>query len=159
MRWQLLDRIVECDAGKRALGIKCFTRSESFFQDHFPGMPIVPGVLQIEMIAQLAGKCIAMARTEVLPVIGSVKGAKFYQSIRPGDQCFIHIEVKKIAQGYALADGFITVNNERVSSAEIFFGLTPRERLSSESFDDVTRDFKAREKEKTLQGSPEESLA
>ncbi len=144
MRWQLLDRIVECEAGMRAVGIKCFTRSESFFQDHFPGMPIVPGVLQIEMIAQLAGKCIVQSRHEILPVLGSVKSAKFYQAIKPGDQCFIHIEIKKIASSYGLAEGYILVDNQKVCSAEIFFGMVPREKLNSESFDEVTKEFKLR---------------
>ena len=51
MRWYLVDRLVECVPGKSAIGIKSFSRSELFFMDHFPGFPIVPGVLQIEMMA------------------------------------------------------------------------------------------------------------
>lgn len=144
MRWQLLDRITECEPGVRAIGIKCFTRSEEFFRDHFPGMPIVPGVLQIEMIAQLAGKCIAMKQKNVLPVLGTVKAAKFYRNIRPGDQCIIKIEVTKIARAFGTANGVIEVDGQKMASAEIFFGMVDRSALNSESFDDVTKDFLAK---------------
>ena len=104
MRWFLIDRIVECQPGVSATGIKTFPADEEFFQDHFPGMPIVPGVLQIEMMAQMAGKCIAMSLDQVLPVLGSVKAAKFYHNIRPEDQCRIIISVTKIAKSYKSGD-------------------------------------------------------
>ena len=78
MRWFLIDRIVECDPGKSIIGVKVFSRSEIFFMDHFNGFPIVPGVLQIEMMATTGGKAIKLAEDSWLPVLGSVKKAKFY---------------------------------------------------------------------------------
>jgi 3-hydroxyacyl-[acyl-carrier-protein] dehydratase len=145
MRWQLLDRIVECEPGKTAVGIKCFSRSEIFFMDHFPGFPIVPGVLQIEMMAQMAGKCIAIGNPEILPVLGSVKNAKFYKNIIPGDQCFIRAQITKVARQYGMAEVQVEVEGIKVSSAEILFGFVPRKNLESNSFDAVTTEWLKRQ--------------
>lgn len=146
LRWLLIDKIVECEPGVSAVGQKTFPRSDLFFMDHFPGMPIVPGVLQIEMMAQMGGKCIAMSRRDVLPVLGTVKGAKFFHNINPGDLCVIKARVTKVAKSYSLAEGEIEVDGRKVSSASIMFGHVERTRLGSEEFDAVTQDFLARQK-------------
>jgi 3-hydroxyacyl-[acyl-carrier-protein] dehydratase len=141
VRWFLIDRIIECEPGQSAIGKKKFSPTDEFFQDHFPGMPIVPGVLQIEMIAQMAGKCIAMSLKDVLPVLGNVKGAKFYHNIRPDDQCLIKIAVTKVAKSYSMAEGHIEVDGKKMSSASILFGHIPRQNLNSEDFDAVTQEW------------------
>lgn len=145
MRWLLIDKILECEPGESAMGTKCFSRSETFFMDHFPGMPIVPGVLQIEMMAQMAGKCIGLKVPEKLPVLGSVKNARFYRSIEPGDVCVIKAKIQKIAAQFALADAVVEVDGKKCSSATILFAYVPRSRLSSESFDGVVQEWKARQ--------------
>ncbi len=141
MRWQFLDRIISCEPGISAVGIKCFSRSELFFMDHFPGFPIVPGVLQIEMMAQMAGKCIAIKNPLILPVLGSVKNSKFYRNINPGDQCKIYAQITKIAKQYGTAECYIEVDGLKVSSAEILFAFLPRTHLQSENFDGVTQEW------------------
>lgn len=151
MRWLLIDQILVCAPGEFAVGIKTFPRSELFFQDHFPGMPIVPGVLQIEMIAQLAGKCIAMKHPEILPVLGSVKSAKYYQNINPGEQCTIKVNITKIGKGYATADGIVEVEGRRVSTASILFGQVERTRVTSSDFDQVIADWQRRQRAKEAQ--------
>lgn len=93
--------------------------------DHFPGFPIVPGVLQIEMIAQLGGRCIRAARTDVLTVLGSVQNAKFRKNITPGDQALIFAEVTAIRSSYSSVHGWIEVNGEKVCEAEIRYGHVP----------------------------------
>ncbi len=145
MRWLLIDRIIECQPGVAAVGIKTFPRSDLFFMDHFPGMPIVPGVLQIEMIAQMAGKCAAMANPEILPVLGSVKNAKFYKNVNPGDLCVIKARIIKMSKNYVVGEGEIEVDGQKVASASILFGVVERSKLSSNSFDAVTQDFLARQ--------------
>lgn len=145
MRWQLVDKILECEPGIRAKGVKTFPRSDLIFMDHFPGFPIVPGVLQIEMIAQMAGKCAALARPGVLPVLGAVKSAKFYRNVEPGDACIIHVQLEKLSATYLTASGRIEVDGRKVASAEILFGLVERSRTNSESFDAVTQDWLKRE--------------
>lgn len=124
MRWLLVDKILEMEPGKKALGVRCFSRSELFFMDHFPGYPIVPGVLQIEMIAQVGGKCIMAANPEYLPVLTSVKSAQFRQTIEPGDRALIHAEVT-LRKSYSLANGWIEVNGKKVSAAEVMYGHVP----------------------------------
>lgn len=142
MRWLLIDQIVSCEPGVRGTGVKTFSRSEEFFRDHFPGMPIVPGVLQIEMMAQMAGKCFAIANPEILPVLGTVKAAKFFGQINPGDRCYIHATITKMGRGFLTADAFVEVEGKKVSSASILFGQVQRDRLSSTEFDAVTEEWK-----------------
>lgn len=145
MRWLLIDQIIDCEPGVRAKGVKTFSRSEVFFMDHFPGMPIVPGVLQIEMMAQMAGKCYAIAHPEILPVLGTVKAAKFYGNVNPGDRCVIHAEITKEGRGFLVADAFVEVEGKKVSSATILFGQVQRNRLSSQEFDAVVEDWKKKQ--------------
>ncbi len=142
MRWLLIDQILECEPGVRAKGVKTFSRSEEFFMDHFPGMPIVPGVLQIEMMAQMGGKCYAIANPDILPVLGTVKNAKFYGNVNPGDRCVISAEIVKAGKGFLVADCIVEVEGKKVSSASILFGMVQRSRLNSKDFDAVVEDWK-----------------
>jgi 3-hydroxyacyl-[acyl-carrier-protein] dehydratase len=145
MLWFLIDRIVECDPGKTLTAIKCFTRSESFFQNHFANYPIVPGVLQIEMIAQAGGKCIKALDSSYAPALGSVKKAKFYKQIYPGDQCEIKFEMEKVTSQYAKGKGIVYVNGEKKSSAEIFYAFLPEEIAKTFDPDVVLEEWKKRE--------------
>ncbi len=124
MRWILVDKIVEMNPGKSAVGIRSFSLSEIFFMDHFPGFPIVPGVLQVEMIAQVGGKCIRAANPKLLAILSSVKSAKFRNRIEPGDQATIKVEVQ-VRKSYSLAEGIIEVNGKKVSEAEIMYAHIP----------------------------------
>jgi 3-hydroxyacyl-[acyl-carrier-protein] dehydratase len=150
MRWALVDKILECSPGVSATGTKTFPRSDLFFMDHFPEFPIVPGVLQIEMMAQLAGKCISLKHPGILPVLGSVKQAKFYANVGPGDLCIITAKISKIAKAYSVADMEVKVDGVRVSAATILFGHVSRDKMQKNSehteFDAVTRDFLRRQK-------------
>lgn len=141
MRWRLIDTILACEAGVSATGMKTFSAQEEFFQDHFPGMPIVPGVLQVEMMAQMIGKCAAMSRPDILPVIGTIKSAKFFHNINPEDKCIIQAKIDKLAKSYIIGSASIEVDAKVVSTATILFGLLPRSRLVSNDFDSVTQEF------------------
>ena len=95
----LVDRVIECDMESRIVGIKNVTTNEPFFQGHFPEYPIMPGVLIIEALAQVA--CILALNTLKKEGHGSVfftgiDGAKFRQPVRPGDQ--LRLELLKIKQ-------------------------------------------------------------
>ena len=95
----LVDRVIECDMESRIVGIKNVTTNEPFFQGHFPEYPIMPGVLIIEALAQVA--CILALKTLKKEGHGSVfftgiDGAKFRQPVRPGDQ--LRLELEKIKQ-------------------------------------------------------------
>jgi len=95
----LVDRVIECDMESRIVGIKNVTTNEPFFQGHFPEYPIMPGVLIIEALAQVA--CILALKMLKKEGHGSVfftgiDGAKFRQPVRPGDQ--LRLELLKIKQ-------------------------------------------------------------
>jgi 3-hydroxyacyl-[acyl-carrier-protein] dehydratase len=95
----LVDRVVDCDMDSRIVGLKNVTTNEPFFQGHFPEYPIMPGVLIIEALAQVA--CILALKILKKEGHGSVfftgiDGAKFRQPVRPGDQ--LQLELVKIKQ-------------------------------------------------------------
>jgi len=126
VRWVFIDRLVTCDPGKSALGLKAFTRAELFFMDHFPGRAIVPGSIQVEMIAQTAGRCIKIARPEVLTLLSRVHSARFIKPIVPGDQCYITVQIVKLRSNYAIASGIIEVAGEPAAEAEVMYAVVPR---------------------------------
>ncbi len=110
----LIDRIVEFEPAKRLVAIKNVTINEPFFQGHFPGYPIMPGVLVVEAMAQ-AGGIIMMAempdRSEKLVVFTGIERAKFRRPVTPGDQLRIEVDVLSFRtragriSGRALVDG------------------------------------------------------
>lgn len=110
----LIDRIVEFEPAKRVVAIKNVTVNEPFFQGHFPGAPIMPGVLVIEAMAQ-AGAVIMLSelpdRQNKLAVFTGIDSAKFRRSVTPGDQLRIEVDVLSFRpragkmQGKAFIDG------------------------------------------------------
>jgi 3-hydroxyacyl-[acyl-carrier-protein] dehydratase len=121
----MIDRIVELDPWKRAVGIKNISMNEAYFQGHFPESPIMPGVLMIEAIAQV-GIVLYKYKNEVTPlakyelVLGTVK-SRFLGSAYPGDQLLIEvIPVRFISTG-GMAKGICTVKGRKVCSVEISF--------------------------------------
>lgn len=94
----LVDKVVEYDAGKSAVGIKCVTKNEEFFQGHFPSRPVMPGVLQVEALAQLAGiVCLNMEGAEpgALFFFAGVDGVKWKKPVVPGDTLVMEVKIKK----------------------------------------------------------------
>lgn len=95
----MIDRILECENGVRAVGLKNVTINESFFQGHFPGTPVMPGVLIIEAMAQTAAVLVVNtlgAEGEgKLVYFMTIDNAKFRRPVTPGDTVHIHVEVIK----------------------------------------------------------------
>lgn len=124
----LVDRIIELEPMKRAVGIKNVTANEQFFQGHFPGKPIMPGVLLLEAMAQVGG--IAMLVGDEyrgkLAVFAGIDRVKFRRPVVPGDQVRMVAELVKVrgTMGKVWAEAF--VEGELVAEGEFLFALTSK---------------------------------
>jgi len=124
----LVDKVVEYEEGKRAVGIKSVTLNEPHFTGHFPDRPIMPGVLQVEALAQLAGiVCLQMEGAEPGAVFffAGVDGVKWKKPVVPGDTLVMEVEIKKwnkrfgiaTAEGRAYVDGEVAVEVDEMKFA------------------------------------------
>ena len=121
----MVDRIIEFEEDRRAVGVKAVTINEPYFQGHFPGHPVMPGVLQVEAMAQVAS-IIMMRKPENIGKIGyfmSADSVKFRKPVFPGDTLFIHCEMISAKKRLGKAAAKCMVNDEVVSEAELLFGL------------------------------------
>lgn len=121
----LVDKVVEVEEGKRAVGIKNVTINEPFFQGHFPGNPIMPGVLIVEAMAQVG--LIALKTMDEykdkLGVFTGIDGVRFKKQVVPGDTLRIEVELVKIRRGIGVAEGVAYVGDELACKGTIMFGL------------------------------------
>lgn len=121
----LIDKVVELEGYRRAVGIKNVTYNEPFFQGHFPDQPIMPGVLQIEAMAQLAG-ALLMRKSEnqgKVAVLLSLDGVKLRKSVVPGDQLRIEVETLKVKARTGEVYTRATVDGALVAEANMKFML------------------------------------
>lgn len=121
----MVDRVIEVIDDVKAVGVKAVTINEPYFQGHFPGHPVMPGVLQVEAMAQVAS-IIMMRKTENAGKIGyfmSADSVKFRKPVVPGDTLFIHCELLTSKKRLGKASCQCRVNGEVVSEAELLFGL------------------------------------
>lgn len=118
----LVDKILEQEENK-IVGVKNVTINEPFFQGHFPGHPIMPGVLIIEAMAQTGGVLIFSkeANKGKIPLFAAIDKARFKKSVRPGDQLIIKVEILKMLRGVAKAKAEAYVDGNLVASAELMF--------------------------------------
>ena len=126
----LVDRILELEAGKRARGIKNVTINEAFFQGHYPGMPIMPGVLIIEAMAQ-AGAVILLTFEQYrgyTPIIGALDDVKFRRQVVPGDILVSDVELLWIKSGIGKIKAVATVEGQIAASMEMTFKLVPKDK-------------------------------
>lgn len=117
----LVDRIIEIEPGKRIVGIKNVTLNEPFFEGHFPGNPIMPGVLIIEAMAQTGGVLAFKTYPEKKGSVFflGIDNARFRKPVTPGDQLKMVVEVKKQKLDIWVFEAKAYVNDEIVAEAEI----------------------------------------
>ncbi len=124
----LVDRIEELEP-ERIVGIKNVTINEPFFTGHFPDYPVMPGVLIVEAMAQVAGVLVLSQipdRKSKLVLLAGVDGAKFRKPVRPGDQLRIEMKLLKRKAALAKMSGTATVDGVLVAEAEMFCVLADR---------------------------------
>ena len=131
----LIDRVIDFRRRERIVAIKNVTVNEPFFVGHFPGMPVMPGVLIVEAIAQAGG---ALLLTEVedrdskLMLFTGIERAKFRRPVVPGDQLRIEIEVKAWRGNAVRMEGKAFVEEKRAAEAIVSCRLVNRSRVASE---------------------------
>lgn len=131
MRFLLVNRIIALEPGVSIEAEMSLPASEELFLDHFPGFPVVPGVLLTEMMAQAAGKCLNARR---LPrgyaMLGEVRNAKFRSWVRPDELIRLHATIETSRDAFAVAKCHAAVDGRKACSAELLFSFLPAEKFA-----------------------------
>jgi 3-hydroxyacyl-[acyl-carrier-protein] dehydratase len=121
----LVDRILEVEEAKKAIGIKNVTANEEFFNGHFPDYPVMPGVLIVEALAQVGA--VAMLKKEEnrgrLAFFAGIDNCRFKRQVKPGDQLRLEVEMTRVRGAIGKGKGTATVDGELVCEAELTFAL------------------------------------
>jgi 3-hydroxyacyl-[acyl-carrier-protein] dehydratase len=127
----LVDRIVELDPGKRAVGVKNVSMGDSFFQGHFPDYPVMPGVLIVEAIAQVGA--VAMLKLDdyqdKIAFFAGIDNVRFKRQVKPGDVLRLEVELGQIRRNIGTGSGVATVGGEVAAKGDFMFALVPKSQL------------------------------
>jgi 3-hydroxyacyl-[acyl-carrier-protein] dehydratase len=123
----LVDRIIEFVPGEKAVGLKNVTYNEPFFQGHFPGRPLMPGVLIVEAMAQVGG--VIMTKMSETPsglfVFAGIDGCRFRRQVVPGDQLVMTLKLLKVRKNFGKMHGTAEVDGQLAAEGELLFSLVP----------------------------------
>ncbi|WOV88017.1 3-hydroxyacyl-ACP dehydratase FabZ [Sporosarcina oncorhynchi] len=129
----MVDRITELEEGKRAVGLKNVTINEEYFNGHFPGYPVMPGVLIVEALAQVGA--VAMLKKEEnrgrLAFFAGIDNCRFKRQVVPGDTLKLEVEITRLRGPIGKGKAIATVDGEVACEAEITFALGPVEQASN----------------------------
>jgi 3-hydroxyacyl-[acyl-carrier-protein] dehydratase len=119
----MVDKVVEVEPGKRCIAVKNVTANEPFFQGHFPGTPIMPGVLIVEALAQTGGIAAALAQDnkDKLGVLTGIESMKLRRQVVPGDTLQLEAEILMMKRGLSKVGVKATVEGQIVAEGEIRF--------------------------------------
>lgn len=122
----LIDRVTDMEQGKWARGVKCVTANEPFFQGHFPGRPIVPGVLIMEALAQTGAAAILSEEENRgrLVVFGGIKNCRFKRQVTPGDVLELYCELTERRGPVGYGKAVAKVDGQVAAQGELSFVIT-----------------------------------
>lgn len=126
----MVDRIVSVDPGKSARAIKNVTINEPYFAGHFPSLPVVPGVLLIETIAQVAALAVVDGQDGKVGLLAGVDKARFKRPVVPGDRLEVESVIEGFRSGVGKVTGTIHVDGTLVAQAQILFALRDKDVLT-----------------------------
>lgn len=121
----LVDKILEVQEGKRAVGIKNVTINEHFFNGHFPNYPVMPGVLIVESLAQLSAVVMLVkdGNQGRLGLLAGIDNCRFKKQVRPGDQLRLEVEITRLKGPIGKGKGVVTVDGELVCELDLIFAF------------------------------------
>ena len=125
--FQLIDRIVDLDVGNRTITVEAqVPQQNTIFEGHFPGYPIMPGVLLIESMAQTSGwLLLGLMKFERMPFLAAVKEAKMRDFVSPGELLAIDVSVLHEGSGYAMTEAKIKIGGKLKCNATLTFSHIP----------------------------------
>jgi 3-hydroxyacyl-[acyl-carrier-protein] dehydratase len=121
----LVDRVLELEPNQRILAVKNVSINEPFFQGHFPGHPVMPGVLVLEALAQAGGLLTQLSATgvdggdEKLFYLVKIDNARFSRMVVPGDRLMLEVKLKRMIRNMAMYECSASVDGKQVASADI----------------------------------------
>ncbi len=144
MRYQFIDKIKRLEKNKQIVVIKNLTVTEDYFEEHFVHFPVMPGALQIEMIAQACGALIEISSNyQQFSLLLMVEKMKFKKMLHPADQLTVTATVVSLHEESALFDTKVVVDGKVVTTGSIMVGINSRQKIG-ERYDKTLETFKAR---------------
>jgi 3-hydroxyacyl-[acyl-carrier-protein] dehydratase len=122
----LIDEITALEAGKSCTAVKYIKADDFWFQGHFPGMPVTPGVLMVEMLAQTGAVCVGSLPENKgkVGLFAKIEDCKFRRMVVPGDTLTLEVEIIKLRSSVGVAKGVAHVGGEKAVTAEITFAFS-----------------------------------
>ena len=124
----LVDRILEVEEGKRAVGLKNVSANEEFFNGHFPEYPVMPGVLIVEALAQVGAVAVLMQEENKgkLAFFAGIDNCRFKRQVKPGDQLRLEVEIVRLRGSVGKGKAVATVDGEVACETEIMFAFSDK---------------------------------